>query len=146
MNPRDFLDVAQGLGAGAAEAEWRAALSLAYRAAVHVARRLLLQCGFEVPRTEQASAYLWRRLANSGHAEVIQAGQDGNHLWKMRNRADYDLDRPLAQATAQGFVRLAESMVELLETVEVNLALRAQVTDAMKLYERDVLGEVTWHP
>ena len=44
MKPRDFLDVADELSDG--EAHWRSAVSRAYYAAFHVARRLLIELGF----------------------------------------------------------------------------------------------------
>jgi uncharacterized protein (UPF0332 family) len=146
MNPREFLDVAEQLIAGLTEGEWRSAVSRAYYAAFHVSRRLLLLCGFDVPRGEQAHIYLSRRLANSGHIDVENAGNDLNFLRGLRNRADYDLDVPLSHATSSGQVQAAETIVQLLEAVPKAPSIQAQITDNMKIYERDVLGEVTWHP
>jgi uncharacterized protein (UPF0332 family) len=146
MNPREFLDVADDLIAGSREADWRSAVSRAYYAAFHVARDLLLQCGFDVPRGDQAHIYLSRRLANSGHPDVENAGNDLNFLRALRNRADYDLDVPLLHATASGQVLAAETIIQLLETVPSAPAVQIQITDTMKIYERDVLGEVTWQP
>lgn len=70
MNARDVLEVADGLSMGTKEAEWRAAVSRAYFAAFHAARQLMEDLGFQVPRGEQAHAYLWKRLSNSGHVDV----------------------------------------------------------------------------
>jgi hypothetical protein len=146
MNPRDFLDVAYDLVIGGKEAEWRSAVSRAYYPVFHVAMRLLRQCGFTVPRADQAHQYPWQRLANSGHPDVRNASNDSFHLRKIRNHADYDLLRPVPQSTASGFVRVADTIIQLLELVENTLSVRTQITDAMRIYERDVLGEVTWHP
>ena len=55
MNWRDFVPLAARLAAGAAEADWRTAVSRAYYAAIHVARRLLSDLGFTVPRRPGAS-------------------------------------------------------------------------------------------
>jgi uncharacterized protein (UPF0332 family) len=144
MNPRDILDVATTLIAGMSEAEWRSAVSRAYYAAFHVARRLLLQCGFAVPRADQAHAYLWLRLANSGHVDVQNAGNRCSYLRGMRNWADYDLDRPFAHHPAFGQVQAAESTIQLLEAVSAEPVVRTLIRDAIKVYERDVLREVTW--
>src|SRR5262249_22533211 len=92
MNPRDFLNVAAALIAGPSEADWRTAGSRAYYAAFHVARNLLRQCGFVVPKADQAHAYLWLRLANCGHPDVTKAGDDLHDLRNVRNQADYDLE------------------------------------------------------
>ena len=49
------------------------AVSRAYYAAIHVARLLLGQCGFGVPRGDQAHAYLWLRLSNGQHPDLANA-------------------------------------------------------------------------
>jgi uncharacterized protein (UPF0332 family) len=146
MNPRDLLDVADELASGRKEADWRSAVSRAYYAAFHVARELLEQCGFGVPRADQAHAYLWLRLANAGHPDVKEAGNALRELRRNRNWADYDLDRPLHQPTAFDGVRTAADIIDLLDAVAAEPAIRAKITDAMKVYERTALGQVTWHP
>jgi len=50
MNWRDFLSLAAQLAGDMAEADWRTAVSRAYYAAFHVARRLLADLNFTVPR------------------------------------------------------------------------------------------------
>jgi uncharacterized protein (UPF0332 family) len=145
MSPRDFLDLAAALITGAHEAEWRSAVSRGYYAVFHVARTLLRQCGFMVPKGDQAHAYLWLRLSNSGHPDVDQAGQELRELRKMRNEADYDLDFPLAHNTALGHVQLADTVFDLLETAKGEPSVCTRITDAIKVYERDVLKQVTWH-
>src|SRR5207249_3553965 len=131
MNPRDILDVADALITGLTEAEWRAAVSRAYYAAFHTARRLLQQCGFLVPHADQAHAYLWLRLANSGHADVRAAGLDLNELRKIRNWADYDLERPLSHTLAATEVQAATDILELLEATTAEPLIRTQITQAI---------------
>jgi uncharacterized protein (UPF0332 family) len=143
MNPREILELADELSTGDKEAQWRAAISRAYFAAFRVARQLLLKLGFRVPLDEQAHRYLWKRLANCGHIDVIRAGNNLSWLRKQRNWADYDLERPLNQATAMDEVLNADQIVELLENVTSSAATGA-ITHAIKDYERDVLREVTW--
>lgn len=146
MNPREFLDVAGDWVVGEREAEWRSAVSRAYYAAFHVARGLLRDCLFIVPLAEQAHGYLWLRLANSGHPDVQQAGNDLRYLREQRNRADYDLEHPLDQDAALRHVQLALDVVRLLIEVAAAPTTRAAITDAIKIYERDVLRQVTWRP
>src|SRR5260370_319178 len=138
MQARDFLRLAISLAAGATEAEWRTAVSRAYYAAFHGARDLLDDCGFAVPRGEQAHGFLHLRLSNAGVAVVQQAGKDLNGLRRSRNWADYDLKQSFAKALAAVQVALAEEVIRALETAMVQPS-KLQITDAMKIYERDVL-------
>ncbi len=73
MNPTSFLDVAEWLLTGESEADWRSAVSRAYYAAFHVARQLLQDCGFAVPRMEQVHVFVSHRMNNCGHSEVCGA-------------------------------------------------------------------------
>jgi uncharacterized protein (UPF0332 family) len=145
MDFRDYLSLARALAAANTEAEWRSASSRAYYAAFHVARRLLLDLSFRVPRADKAHSYLWLRLSNAGHADVITAGGRLGGLRQERNRADYDDYRPVTQATATSNVLLAEEIIQALDAAAVE-PVRTQITDAMKIYERDVLRDITWHP
>ncbi|HJT76643.1 MAG TPA: HEPN domain-containing protein [Gemmataceae bacterium] len=145
MDFRDFLTLADNLVNGVTEAEWRSACSRGYYAAFHVARRLLLALGFRVPQADRAHAYLWLRLSNAGVAEVTNAGGLLNDLRRERNWADYDDRRTITQAASAQNVRLAEQIIQALDAAAVE-PVRTQITDAMKVYERDVLHDVTWHP
>ena len=146
MNPRDLLEVADDLLGGLKEAHWRSAVSRAYYAAFHEARRRLRHCGFAVPRAEQAHAYLWLRLSNCGHADLAHAGAELNDLRSQRNWADYDFDRPLNQPTAADYVQAARDLLHLLDLAATMPALLSQITGVIRAYEHDVLGEVTWRP
>ena len=73
------------------------------------------------------------------------AGRELNDLRGQRNRADYDLDRPLSSIEAAGQEAVAERIIQILDTARAEPT-RTQITDAMKVYERDVLQQVTWHP
>jgi uncharacterized protein (UPF0332 family) len=145
MDARDFLTLAEDLSRGSTEAEWRTAVSRAYYAAFHVARELLVQCGFLVPRADPAHSYLWLRLCNCGHLDVQRAGGELNTLRRARNEADYYLRGQLDQATTAVHVQLADQTIQSLEAAALE-PIKTQITDAMKVYERDVLRDVTWHP
>jgi uncharacterized protein (UPF0332 family) len=145
MDARNFLTTADHLAQGATEADWRSAVSRAYYAAFHVARRLFTTCGFTVPRADRTHSYLWLRLCYSGDAVVQRAGADLDALRRLRNHADYDVDRPLLQATALSQAQNARQVLQALDAA-AQVPLKTQITDAMKIYERDVLKDVTWHP
>src|SRR5438876_3717736 len=108
MDFREYLSLAFTLANGGTEAEWRSATSRAYYAAFHVARELLSDLGFIVPRGDRAHAYLWLGLGNSGEAPVITAGKNLNDLRGERNRADYDAHRSLSQVDALGNSQTAQ--------------------------------------
>lgn len=145
MDFRDFLNVATALANGRVEAEWRSAVSRAYYAAFHVARQLFDELSFAVPRADRAHGYLWLRPANAGHRDVEEAGNRLNALRRERNRADYDPHVFVSQAIARTHLQRAEEIIQALDAAAIE-PVRSQITDAMKLYERDVLKDMTWHP
>jgi uncharacterized protein (UPF0332 family) len=144
MNGRDFLSVAKLLLGAGTEAAWRSAISRAYYAGFHVARELLEDLGFAVPNGDRAHAYLWLRLSNCQDPQVQKRGRQLIDLRRKRNRADYDLGIPISPTTAAGSVRDVEQIIQALDAIVEPT--RTQITNAMKIYERDVLRDVTWHP
>jgi uncharacterized protein (UPF0332 family) len=144
MTGRDFLDVAFDLLAGSREADWRSATSRAYYAGFHCARELLLSWGFSVPISEQAHAYLWRRLSNCGHPDIREAGLRMYQLRGTRNWADYDLHHPLRQSEATVVVESVEAILDLLDEMSSLPHIQMEIIEAIKKYERDVLREQSW--
>ncbi|MBX9625428.1 MAG: HEPN domain-containing protein [Gemmataceae bacterium] len=145
MNWRDFLSLAARLAAEPAEADWRTAVSRAYYAAFHVARRLLADLNFTIPRADRAHQYLVFRLNNCGESAVEQAGRDLDTLRRLRNRADYDDVPAVTRPQAAAAVRLAEGIIQVLDAAGLDPT-RTRARGAMIVYERDVLRDVTWHP
>jgi uncharacterized protein (UPF0332 family) len=145
MDAREFHTLAQQLSLAATEAAWRSAVSRAYYAAFHVARQLMEDLGFTVPHADRAHGYLWLRLANCGNLQVEQAANALKDLRRNRNWADYDLARPLGQLFSQNQGSLAAQIIQVFEAAAIGPTC-TQITDAMKIYERDVLHDVTWHP
>lgn len=143
MNERDFLKLAAILARGSPEAEWPASLGRAYYSAFHVARRLLEDLGFAVPRADRAHTYLSYRLQNCGDVHVGRAGSDLQELRQRRNQADYDLHLPVSRVMAASHVLTAEQIVQRLDAARSE-PVRTQITDAMRIYERTVLGIATW--
>src|SRR5262245_63126116 len=119
MNWRDFLVLAAGLATGTTEADWRTAVSRAYYAAFHVARRLFADLNFTVPRADRAHQYLVFRLSNCGESAVEQAGHDLDTLRRFRNRADYDDVPAVTQPQAAAAVRLAEGIIQVLDAARL---------------------------
>jgi uncharacterized protein (UPF0332 family) len=112
MNWRDFLSLAARVAADATEAEWRTAVSRAYYAAFHVARQVLTDLNFTVPRADRAHQYLVFRLSNCGESAVEQSGRDLETLRRLRNRADYDDLPAVTQHQAAAAVRLADGIIQ----------------------------------
>ena len=42
-------------------------------------------------------------------------------------------------------MQLAETLLTLFQTAAAEEGVRTRITDAMRVYERDVLREVSWH-
>lgn len=143
MDFRDFLPVAEALAQGDSEAEWRSASSRAYYAAFHVACEFLATLGFQVPRMERARAFAWLRLSNASSVEVVKAGQALNGLRSDRNVADYNGDKPFPSGRAESDVETAKLILKAFDDAFDEPA-RTLVLQAVKIYERDVLKEVTW--
>jgi len=141
---RDFLTLAATLATGTSEAAWRSAVSRAYYAAFHVARELLEELGFRVAQADRAHAYLWRRLQNCGDTAVQEAGSDLQDLRHNRNKSDYDFKLSVTKAEALIRLQSAESVVLRLEAAKVE-PVQSAIRDTMKIYERNILQEVTWH-
>jgi uncharacterized protein (UPF0332 family) len=144
MDPHDFLELAGELCSGTREVDWRSAVSRAYYSAFHVAGRIFSEAGFEVPDGPPAHAYLWRRLSNSGEPDVCEAGRLLNVLRGFRNRADYDLRRPFDESLAFAQVQEAIGLVRLLEDLRTSTEVLGRVVAAIRVYERDVLREITY--
>ena len=66
-------------------------------------------------------------------------------LRRLRNRADYDETPVLTQPQSAAAVQLAESTIRALDAAQPEPT-RTKIRDAMIVYERDVLQDVTWQP
>jgi uncharacterized protein (UPF0332 family) len=145
MNWRDFLLLATRLSADTTEANWRTVVSRAYYSAFHVARSLFADLNFTVPRADRAHQYLVYRLSNCGESAVEQAGRELDTLRRLRNRADYDDFPVITQPQAAAAVQLTDGIIQALDAARQEPG-RTRMRDAMIVYERDVLQDVTWHP
>ena len=133
MDARDYLRLAQKWVAGSMEGEWRSAVSRAYYAAFHIARRLLLVCGFVVPRADRAHAYLWRRLANCGALNVREAGSLLNILRGERTgQITISISHSIRQMLT--LVQRAEKVILAFEKAAKE-PLKTQITEAIRTYD-----------
>ena len=85
------------------------------------------------------------RLSNSSDPATEQAGRNLETLRRLRNRADYDEAPALTQAQAVAAVQIGDGIIQALDAVRIEPAL-SLIRDAMIVYERDVLRDVTWRP
>jgi uncharacterized protein (UPF0332 family) len=145
MIGRDFLAVAMALAAGPTEAEWRSAVSRAYYSAFHTARELLMRMRFRVPAGEQAHAYLWLRLSNTGDAKSDTIGRLLRDLRGRRNNADYDLGRPRTQANVADAANDAQDVIARMDALTGTPA-ESGIRDGMRAYEQTILKVDTWGP
>ena len=143
MSPRDFLLLAGELSPRETEACWRSAASRAYYAAFHVARDFLDSLGFAIRQGDQSHAAVYRRLSNSRVADVDHAGNLLIDLRRLRNQADYDLQRPFAAVDARKTIQAAERLFEIVTAQRDQQALASLATN-IRTYERDVLRDITW--
>ena len=120
-------------------------MSRAYYASFHVARRLLVDLNFAIPRADRAHQYLVFRLSNCTEVPVEQAGRDLDTLRRLRNRADYDDLPALTQAQANASVQLAQGIIQVLDEARQEPS-QTRIKEGMIAYERDVLRDVTWKP
>jgi uncharacterized protein (UPF0332 family) len=143
MDPEEFLVLAGEWCVGSRQGEWRSSASRAYYSVFHRARNLLRQVGFAVPDSDRAHSYMWRRLQNSGHPDVQEAGRGLQELRRLRNGADYHLDQAFAQDAGIDGVYQSEGIAQLLIEVGGEPAVLARVVAAIRDYERAV-GDETW--
>ena len=143
MDPKDFLRVANNLAKSDKAAELRSAVSRAYYAAFHVARKLLIDMGFEISKGPGAHGDVCKYLGNAGNPSVEHAGSNIGDLKGWRNQADYDLD--LVEHENSGSVQkidlITEQIIEDLERC-CNGSDREQIKSAISSYITKMKGEI----
>jgi len=121
MDPRDFNELAEELSGGTRACEFRSAISRAYYAAFHVAVRTLRGFGFSVARAAAGHGEVQRLLANSTDPELVRIGFGFAKFRRMRNEADYDLDKTYVETAdaAHGRAEAAKMMIAALDACNV---------------------------
>ena len=135
MDPKDFLRVANDLAKSDEAAELRSAVSRAYYAAFHVARKLLVDMGFEISKGSGAHGDICNYLGNAGNPTVEHAGSNIGDLKGWRNQADYelDLDEHENSRSVQKIVSITEQIIKDLEQC-CNGSDRDQIKGAISSY------------
>ena len=94
---------------------------------------------------EQAHAYLWLRLSNTGDPTADAIGRLLRDLRGRRNNADYDLGRPRSRANATDATADARDLIARMDGL-VGTPAEARIRDGMRAYEQNVLKVDTWGP
>lgn len=142
MSPREFLVIAKRLAHEPTEAAWRTAVSRAYYSMFHECRDQLAVWGFVTRHSDQAHLAVSRRLLGSQLQPLVDAAQLLTDSKRVRNHADYELQKPFQQVEVLRFVQAIESAAET--AFQLNTEQQRLAVNNMKTYERDVLREVTW--
>lgn len=145
MNGREFLVVADAPAAAGTNAAWRSSISRAYYAAFHTAREFVVRLQFRVPAADQAHAYLWLRLSNTGDPAADRIGRLLRDLRGRRNAADYDLVRSRTQAIAIDAAADVRDVIRWIDAL-ASSPTEQVVRDGMRAYEQGVLQVDTWGP
>ena len=142
MDPKDFLRVANTLAESDEAAELRSAVSRAYYAAFHVARKLLIDMGFEISKGPGAHGDVCKYLGNAGNPSVEHAGNNIGDLKGWRNQADYDLDLVEHEnsRSVQKIVSITEQIIEDLEQC-CSGSNREQIKNAISSYIKKTGGD-----
>ena len=142
MDPKDFLRVANDLAQSDEAAELRSAVSRAYYATFHVARKLLVDMGFEISKGPAAHGDVCKYLGNASNPTVEHAGSNIGDLKGWRNQADYELDLVEHEnsRSVQNIVLITEQIIEDLEQC-CNGSNREQIKSAISSYIIKIEGD-----
>ena len=76
-------------------------------------------------------------------ALITRRIRPGTSIRRLRNQADYDLQRPFAAVDARKTIQAAERLFEIVTAQRDQQALASLATN-IRTYERDVLRDITW--
>ena len=135
MKGREFLESARTLLAVGGEDNWRTAAGRSYYALLHEGETALTRWGFPKPPGEQLHQFVRRRFNFTPHPDLRQIGGVLDVLSNRRNQADYQLSvaGPFATDVLAGeAVRVASTMIALLDAIEADPAREAAVIVALR--------------
>ena len=128
MDGRAFLDVAERLAQGLTESDWRTSAGRAYYALMLEGRAALGRWGFMLPPHEQVHRFVRLRLTYAPDSDLKQVGRRLEELGLLRNRADYQIEKPGPFASAIGAAQAvlkARDAISRLDQVDGDAARRA---------------------
>ena len=134
MDGRAFLDVARRLVNESTEADWRTAAGRAYYACLLEARSVLLRWKFAIPKGEQVHRFVRLRFTYSPDSDLKSVGLALEKLGTLRNRADYETEKPGSFGTnsqARQAILVAASALDGLDRVDGDPARRAAAVTAL---------------
>lgn len=137
MDWHEFLDTANRLAPGAAEGDWRSAVSRAYYSIFHFFREWLRQRGLDLGAGGQAHANLYHGLNNCGIAALIPVASKVDDLRNSRTEADYDLRSAVDQLAASNAIARAQLVVADFQSVLTSVPPQ-EVADGAKKYLRSI--------
>ncbi len=117
MDPRDFLETAEGLLHGTKEADWRSSVSRAYYATFNVFCEILRATvpvrllARDSQKTQMSHGYVTRCLKNCADRSVAELGKLLEELKVRRTDADYKLSLAVDQRAAAEAVEDARDLL-----------------------------------
>lgn len=138
MDPRKFLELAQLLASGNAQAErLRTATSRSYYAAYNMSSQILKDMGFRVTHGPGGHGEVRNKLGNSKDPDLEAVSSQLGSLHHNRITADYKLEDQMAekQKNVQAHVEQAKRMIKILET-RCSGSGRESIISAIQEWER----------
>jgi uncharacterized protein (UPF0332 family) len=132
MKPGEFLDCATRLAQGAAESDWRSAISRAYYAVFHHFRELFVGHGLNLGRGGQSHFNLYAGLLHCGFGAVSPIGSAIDAMRKKRVDADYELQAAIAQTQAHEAVKRAQDVIADFQNLSQSIAPAQIIAGARK--------------
>jgi uncharacterized protein (UPF0332 family) len=140
MLGEEFLEVSKSLLKTPKEAAYRTAANRAYYAVFHCCAAFFRELGFKISDGPQTHGQLLARINNCGTSELQSIYNHLVDLYKHRRLADYDLNSSLfnAQAFVALVVASAEQIIATIKHCQVSQALRIQIRNGIREYERKI--------
>ena len=135
MHGREFLGTARRLVPNSNEADWHAAAGRAYYALLHEARVALQRWGFSLPPKDQVHAFVRLRFVYAQDRDLKVIGYALEELVKLRNQADYRIEKsgPFAHAVpVQQAIHSAQDCIDTLDLNETDVTRRTAAIAAIR--------------
>jgi hypothetical protein len=135
MDGREFLGTARRLVQSPIEADWRAAAGRSYYALLHEGLAALQRWGFVMPPRDPVHSFVRLRFVFAQDRDLKVVGYALEELVRLRNQADYRLEKPGPFADAiptQQAIGTAQNSIDILDQIEVDSNRRAAAIAAIR--------------
>ena len=132
-----FLNTAERLALGAAEGDWRSAVSRAYYGLFHYLRETLLAGGLNLGASGACHSNLYIGLMYCGIAAAARLAPSLDLLREARVKADYNLNRSVDRSIALHEVREARLLAAAFQTVLSSIP-AAQIAAGARRYLKSI--------